>query len=132
MLFGSPRPNARPPGCPFLTIPCSTAFRPLSNALASRPRVSNPPSPARAIDASVGRLGSLRRSQQARFDAYKQHELTDAAAHDLLVQVLDARVLPVTKIPLALKEWRTPRHPEFREGGKTAWRLFNAITEAAK
>ncbi len=84
------------------------------------------------IDASVGRLGNLRRSQQVRFDAYKQHELTDTAAHDLLVQVLDARVLPVTKIPLALKEWRTPRHQEFREGGKTAWRLFNAITEAAK
>ncbi len=84
------------------------------------------------IDVSVGKLGDLRRSQQARFDAYKQHELTDTAAHDLLVQVLDARVLPITKIPLALKEWRTPRHPEFREGGKTAWRLFNAVTEAAK
>ena len=27
----------------------------------------------------------------------------------------------MTKLPLALQEWRTPRHPEFREGGKTAW-----------
>ena len=84
------------------------------------------------IDAAVGRLGDLRRSQELRFAAYKQHELTDAAAHDLLVQMLDARVLPVTKLPLALSEWRTPRHPEFRAGGKTAWRLFNAITESAK
>lgn len=84
------------------------------------------------IGAAVGRLGDLRRSQELRFSTYKQHELTDAAAHDLLVQVLDARVLPVTKLPLALQEWRTPRHPEFREGGKTAWRLFNSITEAAK
>ena len=42
-----------------------------------------------------------------------------------------ARVLPVTKLPLALSEWRAPRHAEFREG-KTAWRFFNSITEAAK
>jgi hypothetical protein len=83
------------------------------------------------IDAAVGRLGDLRRSQAVRFDAYKRHELADSAAHDLLVQMLDARVLPVTKLPLALKEWRDPRHPEFRDG-KTAWRLFNAVTEAAK
>jgi hypothetical protein len=83
------------------------------------------------IDAAVGRLGDLRRSQEVRFARYKQHELTDAAAHDLLVQLLDARVLPVTKLPVALKEWREPRHPEFREI-KSAWRLFNAITETAK
>ena len=84
------------------------------------------------IDAAVGRLGDLRRSQELRFASYKQHELTDAAAHDMLVQMLDARVLPVTKLPLALSEWRAPRHQEFREGGKTAWRLFNAVTEVAK
>jgi hypothetical protein len=84
------------------------------------------------IDAAIGQLGTLRRSQETRFAAYKQHELTDAAAHDLLVQALDARVLPVTKIPLALEEWRTPRHPVFEEHGKSAWRFFNAITEAVK
>ena len=84
------------------------------------------------IDAAVGRLGDMRRSQELRFERYKQHELTDAQAHDLLVNALDARVLPVTKLPLALREWRTPRHPEFREGGKTAWRFFNAVTEVVK
>ncbi len=83
------------------------------------------------LDAAIGRLGDLRRSQEQRFGAYKVHELTDVAAHDLLVQVLDAHVLPVTKLPLALEEWRHPRHREFAEG-KTAWRLFNAITEASK
>ena len=84
------------------------------------------------IGAAVGRLGDLRRSQELRFAAYKRHELSDAAAHDLLVQVLDAQVLPVTKLRLALQEWRMPRHPEFRDGGKSAWRFFNSITEAAK
>ena len=34
-------------------------------------------------------------------------------------------------VPSFLREWREPRHPEFREG-RTAWRLFNAFTEGLK
>ena len=83
------------------------------------------------VDRAVGRLGDLRRTQEARFAAYRQHELTDGAAHDLLIQALDARVIPVTRVPAVLREWRQPRHPEFREG-RTAWRLFNAFTESLK
>jgi hypothetical protein len=41
------------------------------------------------------------------------------------------RIIPVTKIPDVLQEWREPKHPEFREG-RTAWRLFNAFTEILK
>ena len=83
------------------------------------------------IERAVGRLGDLRRTQDERFAAYRQRELTDSAAHDLTIQALDARVVPVTRIPQVLQEWREPRHPEFR-AGKTAWRLFNAFTEALK
>lgn len=83
------------------------------------------------IGRAVGRLGDLRHAQEARFAAYRRSELTDAAAHDLVIRALDARVVPVTKVPDVLTEWREPRHPEFREG-RTAWRLFNAFTEAAK
>jgi hypothetical protein len=50
----------------------------------------------------------------------------------VLVWAVDARVLPVTALPDALVEWRQPRHPEFQETGKTAWRLFNSVTEATK
>ncbi len=83
------------------------------------------------VERAVGRLGELRRTQEQRFAAYRQHELTDAQAHDLMIQALDAQALPVTKLPHVLNEWREPRHPEFREG-KTAWRLFNAFTETFK
>jgi hypothetical protein len=41
------------------------------------------------------------------------------------------RVVPVTKIPDVLREWRETRHPEFRQG-LTGWRLFNAFTEGLK
>jgi hypothetical protein len=80
---------------------------------------------------AVGRLGDLRRSQAERFDAYRRHDLTDGAAHDLVVRALDAGVVPVTRLPAVLREWREPRHAEFREG-RTAWRLFNAFTETLK
>ncbi len=83
------------------------------------------------VERAVGRLGELRRTQEQRFRAYQQRELNDPGAHDLIVRAMDARVLPVTKLPDVLKEWRQPRHPEFRAGW-TGWRLFNAFTEVLK
>jgi hypothetical protein len=83
------------------------------------------------VDRAVGMLGDLRHTQERRFAAYQQHELTDTHAHDLVIQALDARVLPVTRVPDVLKEWREPRHPEFRDG-RTGWRLFNSFTEILK
>jgi hypothetical protein len=83
------------------------------------------------IERAIGRLGELRRKQDERFNRYRQHELSDGEAHDLIVRSLDARVVPVTRLPLVVREWRQPRHPEFRTG-RTAWRLFNAFTEGLK
>jgi hypothetical protein len=45
---------------------------------------------------------------------------------------MDARVVPVRQVPDVLAEWRHPRHREFAEAGRTAWRLFNAFTEVIK
>lgn len=83
------------------------------------------------VDVAIGRLGSLRLKQEQRFLAYKGREISDAHAHDLIIRAMDAHVVPVTKLPEVIKEWREPRHPEFCEG-RTAWRLFNAFTEALK
>ena len=84
------------------------------------------------IASAVGRLGTLRHHQEERFATYRQHEIGDATAHDLVVRALDARVIPAARVPLVLKEWRTPRHAEFKEGGKTVWRLLNAFSESWK
>jgi Domain of unknown function (DUF932) len=83
------------------------------------------------IGRAVGQLGELRHTQDARFTAYKQTEFADTQAHDLLIRAVDAQVLPVTRLPDVLQEWRHPRHPEFCNG-KTGWRLFNAFTEILK
>jgi hypothetical protein len=84
------------------------------------------------IARAVGRLGELRCEQEKRFLTYRQTELSTAQGHDLIIQALDNRVVPVTKVPAVLKEWREPRHPEFKANGFTAWRLQNAFTEILK
>ena len=84
------------------------------------------------VTSAIGQLGDLRRTQDHRIARYKETELSDRDVHDLVVRSLDARVLPVTRIPEVLTEWRHPRHPEFAEHGRSAWRALNAFTEALK
>ena len=81
---------------------------------------------------AVGRLSEMRTQQADRLDAYKQTRIKDRTAHDLMVRAVDARVIPVTQLPMVLKEWRKPSHPEFSENGRSVWRLFNAFTESFK
>lgn len=83
------------------------------------------------IERAVGRLGDLRMKQDRRIEAYKERDLGDRAVHDLLVRSLDARVIPSTRLPKVLAEWREPQHEEFR-GRRNVWRLFNAFTETMK
>ena len=84
------------------------------------------------VGAAIGKLGELRVQQDRRIGAYRGTELSDPIAHDLVVRALDQRVVPASQIPRVLEEWRHPHHPEFTQGGKTAWRLFNAFTEVLK
>ena len=81
---------------------------------------------------AVGRLSEMRTQQADRLDAYKQTRIQDRTAHDLMVRAVDTRVIPVTQLPLVLKEWREPSHDEFTENGRSVWRLFNAFTESFK
>ncbi len=84
------------------------------------------------VQLAVGRLGDLRGLQDQRIAKYKATKLSHMRAHHIIVKALEARVIPATAIPKVVEEWRRPRHPEFTEGGRTAWRLFNAVTEAIK
>lgn len=81
---------------------------------------------------AVGKLGEMRAHQDQRFAAYKRYELTDTQADHLVVQMLRNRIITARQIPHIIDEWDAPSHPEFVEAGPTAWRLFNAVTEASK
>jgi len=85
------------------------------------------------VQRAVGQLGDLRTQQDHRIDAYKNYRLMDTHAHDLFVQMIDTRILPVTRLPHALKEYRQPSHSEFlNEGHRTAWTLFNSVTDVLR
>ena len=70
--------------------------------------------------------------QSAVFESYRKRELDDKDAHDLVVRFWDEGAIGLLDIPKLIKEWRDPRHPEFSQTGRPAWRLFNAATETIK
>ena len=85
------------------------------------------------VQSAVGRLGEMRHKQDQRIAAYKSKRLADRDAHHLMVQMVDAGTLPVTRLPVALQEYRYPSHDEFLiDGKRTAWTLMNGVTEALK
>ena len=84
----------------------------------------------RMVMEAMGRLTSLWKTQEERFEGYKNFELTEAQVHDILIRSLDSKVFANSYITKVLNEWRNPRHPEFE--GRTIWSLFNSYTEVFK
>jgi hypothetical protein len=84
------------------------------------------------LNRAVGELDSLRYQQDERIAAYKRTTLERRDAHHLLIEAMRSDVLPPTRLPVAVKEFDRPSHEEFWQDGPTAWRLFNAVTEAIK
>jgi hypothetical protein len=82
------------------------------------------------VERAIGQLGTLWHQQDNRIGAYKDAEITDVAAHDLLVRAIDVGVCANSYIPKVLKEWREPAHEEFHQ--RTMWSFFNAFTAALK
>lgn len=77
----------------------------------------------------MGAIGSMRVNMEERIAAYKETELSDARFNDLLVRAVEQGCVPVTQAMKVLKEWRAPRHQEFKDAGPTSWRAFNAFTQ---
>ena len=84
----------------------------------------------RLINDAVGRLGDLRDQQGRRIEAYRNTALSDIQFHDLAIRAIDADIIPVTKLPQVLTEYREPRHEEFQP--RTVWSGFNAFTSVLK
>jgi len=83
------------------------------------------------VNRAIGQLSEKWNDQETRFAAYKATELSEMQVHDLAIRMLDAGAVTACQIPHVIKEWRTPRHAEFAES-RTAWRMFNAVTEIGK
>lgn len=72
-------------------------------------------------------LRQQRAEQHARFGRYRMTELNDAAVNQLIMQLYRRGVFTVTKIAEVLGYFE---NPPFDWGGRTAWRLFNAVSFA--
>ena len=79
---------------------------------------------------AVGQLGSRLRNLDDRILTYNETRIDDQRAHDIVIRALDAGAITTTQVPEVLHEWREPSHPEFLP--RTAWSLFNAVTEVHK
>lgn len=84
----------------------------------------------RVIYKAVGQLSALKAKQTLRFDAYRDHALTDMEAHDLMVRALLAKVVSGEALAKVVHEWREPRHEDFQP--RNVWSLFNDFTEVLK
>lgn len=79
---------------------------------------------------AIGLLLAKWHDQDRRITAYKEREIHDPDAHDLIIRSVDVGVCANSYIPDVLQEWREPQHPEFE--GRNMWSLFNAFTSALK
>jgi len=65
-----------------------------------------------------------------RIKAYKGRSLSNPAASDLTANLAALDVVPGSHVYNVIKEFRSPRHPEFR--GRNLWNLYNSVTENLK
>jgi len=79
---------------------------------------------------AMGKLRDFSGEAERRAASYKDREMGNREAHDLIIRALDARAITTTMVPRVLEQWRAPNHPEF--GDRNLWSLYNAFTETLK
>jgi hypothetical protein len=82
------------------------------------------------VNRGIGRLVSGLSDDKSRFERYKNRELSPDEADCLIMRAFRDGALPVTGIAHVDREYRNPRHEEFK--GRSVWSLFNAFTEVYK
>lgn len=79
----------------------------------------------------VGALVDHRQQQDQRLLAYKNAELDDKAAYAAIIKLLKSRAVVGTDVPKVVAQWDNPAYEDFAKE-RNVWRLFNAVTTAAK
>ena len=81
---------------------------------------------------AVHTIPELVEEQDNRYEAFKDKTITATAGDAHLVSIYRKGGLGVSNLTKAIQEWHEPTHEEHAEQGFSAWRLFNACTEALK
>jgi len=80
---------------------------------------------------AIGQLGGMLTLNDNRYNQYKQRNLADREVNHLMIGALDAKIIPATRIPRVLENWREPKQEVWNEH-RDVWGLFNAFTEDFK
>lgn len=81
---------------------------------------------------AVAKIPAMAELQDKRFEAYRNYELSKVKGDAALIECVRRGIINPSDLGKAIKEWDEPSHEEHADQGFTAWRLFNAITEAIK
>lgn len=82
------------------------------------------------VNKAFGRLTDMRRMQDKRFEAYRQHELSDARAAEFILRSIRGKAASGHQAVEIWNEWLHPTYEAFES--RTMWSLFNAYTHAYK
>ena len=63
-------------------------------------------------------------------ELYRWRQISDTETHDIIVRCVDDKVFPWAYGEKVLKEFRNPRHEEFKD--RNVWGFNNAVTEILK
>lgn len=84
------------------------------------------------LESAVGRIPDLASFQVKRFDAYKNFALSQVRGDAILTNLVRQGILNPSDLGKAIAEWDNPSHPEHIADGRSAYTLFQAVTEAYK
>ncbi len=84
------------------------------------------------IDDTVHKLVDVEKTNTIRYDAYKGRQFSDFEAEFTIVEMLRRGVITTQRVEKVVQQWDVPDHEQFAATGRSAWRLFNAATEALK
>lgn len=82
-----------------------------------------------AICRVVAELGDYREFESQRIRRMQRTDLSDEQAESILLRAFEVGIIGPSALPQAIQQWRDPSFAEFTDG-KTAWRLYNALTFA--
>ena len=82
------------------------------------------------INRALGKLFGFWHGQDARINAYKEVELSNAQVNDIVIRACRAGALPKSKIIDVVDQWESSDHPEFWDRNVNS--LYNAFTEVYK
>jgi len=83
------------------------------------------------VSRGVAALVDHRKQQDQRLLAYKNTELGDKEAYATVIKLLKARAIVGQDVQKVVAQWDNPTYEDFAQD-RNVWRLFNAVTTAAK